>query len=180
MSRHNLINDSQFEKPDNQQERPKMIGWIVGFTDGEGCFSVSIIKNATTTLGWQIFPEFVVTQGEKSRASLEALQSFFGCGRIYINRRKDNHREHLLRYCVRAKNDLQQIIIPFFKAHQLMTAKQYDFLLFSRIINLMDKKAHMHARGMTKIARLISQMNRKNLPKFLESSETTRQNNKST
>lgn len=35
---------------DNQQERSEIKGWIVGFTDGEGCFSVSIIKNKTTKL----------------------------------------------------------------------------------------------------------------------------------
>ena len=33
---------------DNQQERLKMIGWIVGFVDGEGCFSISVFKNRTT------------------------------------------------------------------------------------------------------------------------------------
>ena len=38
---------------DNQQERPEINGWIVGFTDGEGCFSVSIIRNKTSSLGWQ-------------------------------------------------------------------------------------------------------------------------------
>ena len=56
---------------DNQQERLKTIGWIVGFVDGEGCFSVSVFKNKTTKNGWQIFPEFVVTQGEKSISTLQ-------------------------------------------------------------------------------------------------------------
>ncbi len=37
---------------DNQQERLKIIGWIVGFVDGEGCFSVSFIKNPTTRSKW--------------------------------------------------------------------------------------------------------------------------------
>src|SRR6059058_6284304 len=35
------------------------VGWIVGFVDGEGCFSVTIQKTTTAT-GWQVFPEFVV------------------------------------------------------------------------------------------------------------------------
>ncbi len=30
---------------DNQQERLKTIGWIVGYVDGEGCFSVSVCRN---------------------------------------------------------------------------------------------------------------------------------------
>jgi len=29
---------------DNQQERLIKIGWIVGFVDGEGCFSINFIK----------------------------------------------------------------------------------------------------------------------------------------
>ena len=36
---------------DNQQERLKFSWWIVGFTDGEGCFSVSIFRNKTSRLG---------------------------------------------------------------------------------------------------------------------------------
>ena len=56
---------------DNQQERLKLIGWIVGFIDGEGCFTISLHKNPTTSSGWQIMPEFIVTQGEKSLKSLK-------------------------------------------------------------------------------------------------------------
>jgi hypothetical protein len=81
-------------RADNQQGRldPQ---WIVGFVDGEGCFSVSIFKNLTSKSGYQVFPEFVVTQGAKSLNVLEELQNFFECGKVYENRRKDNHRENL-------------------------------------------------------------------------------------
>lgn len=85
---------------DNQQERLKIVNWIVGFVDGEGCFSISIFKNRTTRSGWQVLPEFVVTQGEKSLSALEEVKTFFGCGRLFINRRYDNHNENLYRYCV--------------------------------------------------------------------------------
>lgn len=87
---------------DNQQERLETVGWVVGFIDGEGCFSVSLHRNPTTKLGWQIMPEFVATQGEKSLDALRKLQSFFGCGNIFVNRRYDNHREHIYRFCVRS------------------------------------------------------------------------------
>ena len=59
---------------DNQQERLKIAYWIYGFVDGEGCFSVSVIKNETTKSGIQIFPEFVVTQGAKSLSALEEIK----------------------------------------------------------------------------------------------------------
>jgi len=159
---------------DNQQESLK-IGWLVGFVDGEGCFSVSIIKNSTTKSGWQIFPEFVITQGLKGKNSLEIVKKYFNCGAIYVNRRYDNHKENLCRYCVRSMKDLQGKIIPFFQKHSLQTAKLKDFEKFVKIVKLMEKKEHHKKTGMIKIAKIIEKMNRKVPARFLESSETKRQ-----
>lgn len=152
---------------DNQQERLRTANWIVGFVDGEGCFSVSIFKNRTTKSGWQVLPEFVVTQGEKSLSAIQEIKDFFGCGRLFINRRYDNHRENLYRYCVRANKDLREIIIPFFEANPLRTAKKKDFELFKEAIQLMSENAHLKKDG---IERFLT------LKQYYSSSETIRQN----
>lgn len=146
---------------DNQQERLRLIGWIVGFTDGEGCFSISVIKNNTTKFGYQVFPEFVITQGEKSKNSLEIFLKFFQCGNIYINKRYDNHKEHLYRYCVRSIHDLSEIIIPFFKKHRLKTGKAKDFKYFAQGIEIISKKKHLTKNGFQKILEIKSKANRK-------------------
>ena len=146
---------------DNQQERLKMIGWIVGFVDGEGCFSVSLHKNPTTKLGWQIMPEFVATQGEKSLNALIKLRDFFDCGNIFVNKRYDNHKGNLQRFCVRSFKDLNEKIVPFFEDNNLQTAKQLDFQIFSKVIKLMDKKEHLNYEGIKKIISLAIQMNTK-------------------
>ena len=146
---------------DNQQERLKIACWIVGFTDGEGCFSIAVIKNKTTKFGKQIFPEFVITQGEKSLTALKKVKSFFDCGNIFINKRYDNHNENLYRYCVRSLHDLDQKIIPFFKKYQLQTYKKNDFLIFEKVIKLMVEKEHLTVKGRKKILSLISKMNHK-------------------
>jgi hypothetical protein len=158
----------------NQQERSKIESWIVGFTDGEGCFSVSFIRNATNRSGWQIFPEFVITQGEKSLPALRIFKRYFKCGRIFVNKRYDNHNENLYRFCVRRLNELATIIVPFFKRHKLQTAKAKDFVIFSRIIKLMVANKHLAPAGMDQIANLVQNMNRKKKSRFLESSETIR------
>ena len=128
---------------DNQQERLKFAYWIVGFTDGEGTFSVSKIKNPTTKSGYQYFPEFVISQGEKSLYTLKQIQKYFKCGNIYVNRRHDNHRENLYRYCVRSRKDLNEKIIPFFQKHKLKTAKIKDFKRFCQIISAMNRGEHL-------------------------------------
>ena len=146
---------------DNQQERLEMANWIVGFTDGEGCFTVSIINNSTTRFGKQIFPEFVITQGEKSLKALQEINRFFGCGSIVLNKRYDNHNEHLYRYCVRSIKELNEIIIPFFDRFHLHTYKKNDFQVFKKSISMMSKKEHLIKEGWDKVLELASQTNRK-------------------
>lgn len=140
---------------ENQQERLYQAGWIVGFVDGEGCFSVSIFHNAKTKFGWQIMPEFVVTQGEKSLSVLQEMQTYFKCGKIFVNRRYDNHHEHLYRFCVRKLSDLSMIIIPFFQRFHLQTAKQRDFDKFCTVVSLLQKKEHAAFSGIQAIAKFV-------------------------
>lgn len=162
---------------DNQQERLKTIGWIVGFTDGDGCFCISINRNRTTKLGWQVMPEFVITQGEKSLESLKLVKKFLKCGRIFINRRNDNHKENLHRYCVRSLSDLENKIIPFFEENQLKTYKRKSFKVWSRAVKLMKvKKLHLRLDGIRQLAEMSAKINQQKKPKFLESSETIRRN----
>ena len=159
---------------DNQQERSETVGWIVGFVDGEGCFSVSIHKNHIMSLGWQVIPEFVVTQGEKSLKALIKIQEFFKCGRIFVNNRYDNHKEPLYRYCVRSLKELEDTVIPFFVKNSLQTSKQGDFLKFKQVVELTKQRKHLTLEGLKEIAFITQTMNHKRPSKFLESSETIR------
>ena len=157
---------------DNQQERLKTEGWITGFVDGEGCFSVSIFKNPSMSSGWQVFPEFVVTQGERSLEALQILKDFFGCGRIYVNRRHDNHREDLYRYCVRSLEELRTKIVPFFQRNRLRTSKAREFERFVQVLDLIEAGKHLTDEGLAEIERIIQHMNLRS--RSSESSETVR------
>ncbi len=139
---------------DNQQERLKMSSWIVGFVDGEGCFSISVFKNRTSKSGFQVMPEFVVTQGKKSLNVLEEIKNFFQCGSIFINRRYDNHKENIYRFCVRSFKDLDEKIIPFFKQNQLKTQKVKDFELFCKVVEMMRNRQHLTTEGLELIKQL--------------------------
>ncbi len=156
-------------RADNQQER--LIGWILGFVDGEGCFSINFTKQpdrqeATRIrrgykTGYQISQNFAVVQGQRSLRSLEVIKIFFGIGKIYRNRRHDNHKEDLYSYKVTNREDLKRVIIPFFKRNKLITSKRKDFLLFAKCVELMLLNKHLTIKGMLKIARLTQKMNHK-------------------
>lgn len=156
-----MLSSKNVTSAENWQERPDIAWWIVGFVDGEGSFCVSIFRNTTTATGWQVFPEFVITQGKKSRTSLVEVKQFFGVGEIYENRRFDNHTENLLRYCVRSRKELRTVIVPFFKLYPLRTAKIKDFEKFVKCLDLIENGDHLTVSGLKRIATITQSMNRK-------------------
>jgi hypothetical protein len=146
---------------DNQQERLRFIGWIVGFVDGEGCFTVSFFKHPKSRLRlkWQVFPEFVITQGMKTKNAVKKVKSYFECGEIYLNKRHDNHHEHLIKYVVRNREDLLTKIIPFFEEYSLLSAKKKDFKIFARIVRMMGRGEHLQEKGLERIRLMVREMN---------------------
>jgi hypothetical protein len=146
---------------DNQQERLRVAGWITGFVDGEGCFAVPMHRNPTASVGWQVQPQFVVVQGASSVSALEVLRDYFGCGRINLNARRDNHRESLSRYVVRRFRDLDEIIVPFFRENPLRTSKRENFERFVEVLELMKQRRHLSVGGLLEIAAIVETMNQR-------------------
>ena len=153
---------------ENQQERLiEFRGWVIGFVDGEGCFSVSFVRQQDRMgrkgykTGYQVSPQFVVSQGESSIRVLEELREFFGCGRVYANRRKDNHRENMAQFMVSRREDLVRTVIPFFRRYPLRTAKRRDFETFAACVDLVSRGRHLTPSGLIEIAELTQTMNRR-------------------
>jgi LAGLIDADG endonuclease len=162
------MNDSDNVRgAENQQERLWIQGWIAGFVDGEGCFSCPLFRNAKSRLGWQLQPSFNVVQGQSSRDVLEELVRFFGCGKVYVNRRHDNHREDLCKYYVGRLADLRNVIIPYFESNPLRTTKRQNFEKFAQIVRLMEERKHLTIAGMADIAAIIETMNHRKPSEFL-------------
>jgi len=127
---------------DNQQETasPCLVlepNWIAGFVDGEGCFSVSVHRNAMLRRngGWQLQPVFHVYQHQDHRDVLEAMVPVFGCGRV----RSKGPGSSVLAYLVEALRDLEGTVVPFFERHRLVV-KGSDFSAFADIVRSMRAK----------------------------------------
>ncbi len=71
---------------------------------------------------------------------LEDLVRFFGCGKVYVNRRHDNHREDLCQYYVGRLADLRNVIIPYFESNPLRTTKRQNFEKFAVVIETMNHR----------------------------------------
>ena len=165
---------------DNQQER--LDGYIAGYVDGEGSFSVVVNRNPSCRTGYQLVPEFHVSQnGERAQVLVLIQERFGGCGYIKRNGRHDD----ALVLVVRRREDLLKTVIPFFESCPLLSSKQAEFEKFASIVKAMAAGCHRSPEGFKGLLETAVSMNgngryRKN--RWLEviygqpeSSETVRQ-----
>jgi hypothetical protein len=127
---------------DNQQETELAEidpWWVVGFVDGEGCFSVSIHRNelARPTNGWHVQPSFHVAQHMDHVDALHGLQRFFGCGAV----RTKGAANPVMVYSVHSTKQLLERVIPVFEAHPLRV-KRDDFTRFVFITKAIRERRH--------------------------------------
>lgn len=132
--------------------------YVRGIVDGEGCFSVGL--SAKTTM-----LEFKVTQKAHSAGILYDLQRFFTglspelgykpVGSVVI----DNRRDDTLKFKVTRLSVIINVILPFFDANPLITAKCLNYKAFREIALLMNSGAHLTAQGMEKIKEIKGSMN---------------------
>ena len=140
---------------DNQQER--LDAYIAGFVDGEGCFHVAIQRNPSTRVGWQLVPEFRVSQDVSRAQVLDLIRERMDCGSIRENHRGTNDRTLVL--VVRRRVDLLQRVIPFFERNPLLSCKQQEFVAFVGIVRQMAEGEHLSDEGFERLAAVALQMN---------------------
>ena len=67
--------------------------------------------------------------------------------------------EKSVQYRVGSLKDLNEKIIPHFDKYPLLTQKKADFILFKKIISLINNKEHLTLEGLQKILCIKSSLN---------------------
>lgn len=130
-------------------------GYIAGYVDGEGCFSIAVQRNATSRLGFQLLPEFHVSQNGDRREVLELIRQRLGCGYIKPNSKRDR----ALVYVVRERRALLDAVIPFFEQVPLISSKRLDFERFGQVVRDMDRRLHLTSAGFADLLAIALSMN---------------------
>jgi hypothetical protein len=127
--------------------------WVTGFADAESCFS--IIIEVPGPLKWKVRTSFEINLHEKDQDILYKIQSFFGVGAVY-------HRpaKKISVYRVSNVQHLNDVIIPHFTKYPLISKKAGDFLLWSKVIQIILTKAHLTKTGFTTILTYYASINR--------------------
>ncbi len=138
---------------DNQQER--LDCYIAGYVDGEGSFSVSVQRNTSCRVGFQLVPEFHVSQNADRAQVLELIRTRLGCGYIKPNSKTDRAPV----YVVRDRGALVERVVPFFERNPLLSSKHADVETFAAIVRAMSRNEHRSDAGFGRLLDLALAMN---------------------
>jgi len=122
--------------------------WLVGFTDGDGSFSVIRQKNS-----WSLV--YKLGQSTYNLRVLHFIKKQLGVGRIYIE--KNGKIAH---FRIRDFNTITKIIIPIFDKYPLLTSKSFKYTIFKNAHIILDNKFLTTVEKNTLITDLIN----KNIP----------------
>src|SRR3989344_6897460 len=136
--------------------------YVVGMVDGEGSFT-AYIQNpdmpSTKKRRVRVEPRFYIKLIEKDKDILYKLKEFFGCGSVYFQKDVRPNHQNCYRYEVFNRTELEKIIIPFFKKHQLrFVSKKKDFKIFCDLMGRIKKGEHLTEKGLINLLKIKSKM----------------------
>ena len=102
--------------------------WLVGFTDGDGTFSISH-QNGKWSLIYQL------SQHEYNLRLLYFIKSQLKVGNI-----NKETKTKMVSYKIRDRKVLAEIIFPIFDNNKLLTSKYYNYLKFKEAYKILENK----------------------------------------
>ncbi len=136
--------------------------YIVGITDGEGCFYVNVSESSAYRSGFLIQLHFHLKLQARDEKLLWKIRDTLGCGNVYFQKELRKNHTQCYRYTVNSQKDIFEKLIPFFEKNPLQTAsKQASFKKFREIACLVKQKKHLTKKGVQMIRILKEGMNQK-------------------
>jgi hypothetical protein len=106
--------------------------YVVGLTEGEGCFIVSLRKDNRIDL------RFFISQAIGNKELLLKVHKFFGVGSVYQKKSAKDGKLPAYVFEVSKRDDIYKKVIPFFKKHKLLGIKARSFKTFCAIAEIVE------------------------------------------
>ena len=119
MNKHQLYNNKE-----------KFYQWLVGFTDGDGSFSITHQKSKEGKLRWGLY--FKIGQSSYNLRALYYIKKELKCGSVQIE-----SKTKMADFRIRNREILNKNIFPIFDKYPLLTSKYYDYIKFKKAYLIM-------------------------------------------
>lgn len=131
--------------------------YIVGLTDGEGCFYVNLTerdKLKYPRAHVMAKSHFYIKLRQDDLKVLQEVRNFLGFGFIYFQKEKRKNHSACFRFEVNSNSDKLKLI-DFFRKHPLHSPKKKrDFEIFAQVSEMIIQKEHFSEDGASKIRQL--------------------------
>lgn len=111
--------------------------WLAGFTDAEGCFSISFLKRGNSN---NVVLNYSFNLHKNDFAVLEMIKKTLHCGSLSIS-------GNFCKYTINDHTSLIHVVLPIFNNTSLNSTKQSQFLIFQKAVNLLVDKKHLTEAG---------------------------------
>jgi hypothetical protein len=108
------------------QNKELFYQWLVGFTDGDGIFSI-VHQNGEWSL------TFKLSQHEYNIRLLYFIKSQLGVGNI-----NKEVKTNMVNYRIRDRKKLAEVIFPIFNKYPLLTTKYFNYLKFKEVYRILE------------------------------------------
>ena len=147
--------------------------YILGFIEGEGCFSIAIGKyidrkprqgkwtsNKKNPRLFRISPSFRITNAEVNLPLLEEIKSTLGFGATYVQKRSEKNPSYSnMAYYYTNSFEEALKVKEYFSPTDFKTTKGKDFVLWGKCLEIIQQKRHNTKEGILQICALRDQMN---------------------
>jgi hypothetical protein len=126
--------------------------WLLGFTEAEGCFTISFLSNSSTAYRTR----FILSQkGDINLPVLSHLISIFNTGTIEGHSKKDNYQ-----FVVSGLKNVRQIY-DYFDKHLacFMGIKKESYLAFKKLNDLIQEGLHLKEDSRSQLVALSQRVN---------------------
>ena len=133
---HNHSNNINRSKLYNQKEN--FYQWLVGFTDGDGCFTISRSIAHNYKPKWNLF--YKIGQSSYNARALYFIKKELGCGSVHFESKTTNAD-----FRIRNRVTLNTVIFPIFDKYPLLTSKYFYYLKFKKAYNILEDTSISYA-----------------------------------
>ena len=119
-------NTNNITKLSLNQNKELFYQWLVGFTDGDGTFSIAYQNGK-----WSL--TFKLSQHEYNARLLFFIKKQLGVGNINIEA-----KTKMVNYRIRDKKNIVKIIFPIFDKYPLLTSKYLNYLKFKEAYGILE------------------------------------------
>ncbi len=113
--------------------------WLSGLTDGEGCLRLKVYGRSKGNFP-SLTAEFCISLRRDDVAVLRMIQSYFACGKLYIDERCYTkgvvNAAPKATFTIKTVGDLHSQVAPHFHRFCLLSKKRNDFLIWERGVAL--------------------------------------------